>query len=156
MQQAERIKDLEACLMVSRGVVGKQEQRIAELEAEKVDLIASLDAAREERGVLFDDCQKLKEECERLKEECDKAHRMRREWERDFATCARVKDAALRERDEARQQAQKMREALVDLVDEYRDRRSQFGDDIMWEKHEDKGAIARAETLADSKEKAKT
>ena len=38
-------------------------------------------------------------------------------------------------------------EALRGMLDEYNDRRSQFGNDVLWTKHEDAGAIDNASRL---------
>jgi len=38
-------------------------------------------------------------------------------------------------------------DAMADLLEEYEDRSAQFGDDYLWEKHEDKDTIETARTL---------
>jgi len=43
--------------------------------------------------------------------------------------------------------AWEMRRALSSLMREYKDRQSQFGDDILWKKHEDTEVIERAEAI---------
>jgi hypothetical protein len=41
-------------------------------------------------------------------------------------------------------EGENVKEALENLLDEYEDRRAQFGNDILWQKHEDINVIKNA------------